>query len=725
MNEAAVRDISTPRVRPPARPMATQMPRPQELLARRLAGAIFWLITILYAVVFSAISLRQYHAYIPHALDLGNMTQTFWNTVHGHLFKFQNMRAHVAVEAFGTSTRLSFHVEPIIPFLALLYLPYQHVETLLVLQSVALATGAIPVRMLARRHLHSALAEVAFPAAYLLYPALQAANLYEFHPVTFAAPLLLWAFAFADREQYTLFLLAGLAAIGCKEELGLDVALIGLWLAVRHRQWQFGAIVAVICVTWSFIALKMVIPHFNAADSSYWGRYVPTGYFGNRVVTQSDAIHFWLDHPSFVVDNLTSEAKLSYLHRILFPAGYLSLLNPLTLLVSLPSLALIMLSYEPHMISGVAHYSAELVPMMIVASVLGTEWLARAVAPRLRLSSAAAVALCSLYILGAGLSNQRANGFSPLASGFNYPTITAHDQLLDRVLSLIPSGASVSAQDNLNAHLSDREQIYLYPDTDGNRVQYIVLDATQPVGSVIRPCDLAVQVIGNNAACDVAAGPAASGPVPNASGVNRNALLRNGKWTILWAEDGILLLKRHHKGEPLQTTLPAAFFSFMNPPTSDVPPGKPVARMGDYLELEGFQISRAEMVNLRTPDVLITTWWKVLKPLPPRARLMHYLSDYQGALQVFSDDQQGTDWSTLSQWQPGSLHKVLSYQLSVTTNKSGFIDIDIGLSNNDRQYQVISNNELVTILNSRPGVVVVGGTAGPRVLKIAAIAATL
>ncbi|MGH2346120.1 MAG: DUF2079 domain-containing protein, partial [Chloroflexota bacterium] len=640
--------------------------------------------------------------------------------VHWHPFKFQNQRAHVNIEAFGIDTRLAIHVEPLIPFLAIFYFFHQHAQTLLVMQSVALATGAIPARLLARRHLRHPLAELAFPVAYLLFPALEAANLYEFHPVAFAAPLLLWAFYFADGKRYTLFALCALAAMGTKEEIGLIVALIGLWIAVRHGERQLGTIIAVLGIVWSFVALKEVVPHFMQRDSSYWGRYVDPSFLHGQIITQSDTIHFWLHNPRMVIDNVTDEAKLSYLHRLFYPAGYLALFSPITLLVAVPSLALILLSYEPHMYGGLAHYSAELVPLIIVSSILGAEWLCAAVSRFTRLPMGLAVAICSVYVLAASLANQRVNGFTPLSTQYDYPAITAHDRLVDRALAMIPSNASVSAEDNLNAHLSDREQIYLYPDTDSDRVQYIILDATQPTGSEIRPCDLTVQVQGNSIACDIVTGPASVNGTHKL--INTEALLRNGKWTIDFAQDGILLLERYQKGMVLNTTLPPAFWTFMEPPASEVPAGKPIARFGDYLELEGYQVSRAERTNLRNPDVVLTTWWKVLKPMPKRTRLMHYLTDNTGALQIKQDDQQATDWRTMDQWQPGKIYKVISYQLTVTSAHSGNIGVDVGLTTDDSNFLNEADNQPVTALRGIGASVVV---ANGKILQVTQIHAQL
>ena len=164
------------------------------------------------------------------------------------------------------------------------------------------------------------------------------------------------------------------------------------------------------------------------------------------------------------------------------------------------------------------------------------------------------------------------------------------------------------------------------------------------------------------------------------------------------ADDGVLLLTKHVKGTPLNTTLPPQFWTFMDPVPATVPSGGPLARLGDYLELEGFSIDRAELSNLRNPDVILNTWWKVLKPLPYRTRLVHYLTDSRGALQVFSDDQQATDWQVLSQWQVGKIYEVKSYQLSIYTAKSGRIDVDVGLTVDDQQYQNVSDNLPVTVL---------------------------
>ena len=72
---------------------------------------------------------------------------------------------------------------------------------LLVVQAAAVAAGAPAAYLLARRHLGSDWAGLAFALAYLLYPPTQWLVVDDFHPVALATPLLLWGFWFLDTDR--------------------------------------------------------------------------------------------------------------------------------------------------------------------------------------------------------------------------------------------------------------------------------------------------------------------------------------------------------------------------------------------------------------------------------------------------------------------------------------------------------------------------------------------
>ncbi|MEZ5079154.1 MAG: DUF2079 domain-containing protein [Thermoleophilia bacterium] len=76
---------------------------------------------------------------------------------------------------------------------------------------------------------------------YLMYPAIQWSLVTEFHPVTLATPLLLWCIWAVDTDRmWVLMVLAPLAAL-TKEQVGVALAMIGVWALVRRSRRRVGS----------------------------------------------------------------------------------------------------------------------------------------------------------------------------------------------------------------------------------------------------------------------------------------------------------------------------------------------------------------------------------------------------------------------------------------------------------------------------------------------------
>ena len=110
--------------------------------------------------------------------------------------------------------------------LVLIYVLWQRPETILILQTIILALGWLPVFGLHVAATADLAAAVAFAAVYLLFPGLEAANMWEFHAVALAAPLLLFAFYFGQKGRWGLLWLFALLAMATKEEISLSVPLV-------------------------------------------------------------------------------------------------------------------------------------------------------------------------------------------------------------------------------------------------------------------------------------------------------------------------------------------------------------------------------------------------------------------------------------------------------------------------------------------------------------------
>jgi uncharacterized membrane protein len=439
---------------------------------RRLA---LWSSVGVWAGLLALLSALRYQSFEAGRFDLGNMVQAVWSTAHGRWLEVTNLQGEQV-------SRLASHFDPVLAVLAPLWLAWPSPEALLVAQAAVLALGALPVHRLAQRRLRSERAGLAFALAYLLYPATQWLALNELHPVALATPLLLFAVDYLDQDRLAPFAGFALAAVACKEEIGLVVAGFGVWYALSRRRRGEGALIAAAGIAVSLLAVEVVVPHFHGGASPFGSRY--------RHVTAGD---------------LLSWSSARYLAELVLPLGALPLLAPVALVAALPELALNLLSSN-HLQSSVRfHYTAGLIPPFFVAAILGAESLASR-----RLSFRRAL-VPAVVLLGVGstlsLGAARLRGVVP----------SAHDRAAAKALRIVPPGAAVSATNTLGAHLSARRRILSFPLLEDAR--WVALDTTR------------LSYLDRSTGGERARRAYAS-------------LVRSGSWRVVYARSGIVLLRR-------------------------------------------------------------------------------------------------------------------------------------------------------------------------------------
>lgn len=611
----------------------------------RLPYGVLGLATIAFAATFSWLSVARHAAYQSHAFDLGNMDQAVWNTLHGHLLRFTDMEVgHVVL-----TSRLAIHVEPLLILIAPLYLLHSGPETLLVTQSVIVATGAIPAYLLARAALSRAWLSLTFPLAYLLHPSLQNVVLDDFHAVALSAALLLWAIYFLHQQRRLPFAIAILAAMATKEEVGLVVTCLGGFML-----WRRHTLAAALCLFggtgWFLICVSLIIPRFNpSGQSPYLARYA---YLGHGL---TGILHGMLRHPDLVVRTLLSEPRLAYLLDLIHPLGFTPLLGLPMLAVAFPVLLINLLSADGTMYSGFYQYSAEIVPLVIAASILGIGWVQQR-CQLLRPSAAAWLVptLCGLVVT-ASLVDSRQYGFTPLADGYLVPSTGAHQARENRTLSLIPRASVVAAADEIEPHLADRRWAYVLPTirpSNGPQATYLVLDASVP-SLPVSPRQLHAVV---------------------------QSARRHG-YGIRSATDGILLLQ-YGRG---RHALPPSFYTFIfRAPTHAQ---QLEVRWGPLLLVAAVIHPRSGSVNRARPAVGLETYWRTSARLPRRARISFRLSPvYRGPQPAFSSlwssdsDSPTWDWLPLTQWSPHKTVRADSLSLLPAADSWGRVDVAISVS---------------------------------------------
>jgi uncharacterized membrane protein len=431
--------------------------RPQRLV---------WVAVAAFGAGMSALAVLQQRAFETGRFDVGNLTQAVWSTAHGRFLEMTDLQGNQI-------SRLGAHFDPLVAALAPLWLVWPSPEMLIVAQAVAVALGAIPVYLLARKHLGSDWAGLGFALVYLVYPPTQWLVVDDFHPVAFATPLLLGAIWFLDENRLLPFALcAGLACL-TKEQIGLAVAMLGVWHAFAHGRRRAGAVIAIAGVAVAIVATLVIVPRYAPGGGSpFEGRYDAVGGSPGGILKTA------LLHPLRVLEAMVQRPDRAYLRELLLPLAALPLLAPLLAATALPELLLNLLSSTPTQTSIHFHYTAGAIPGLVAGAVLGAARLNR------RFPYATPTLCRSVLVLvllaGVVLGPLPVYRLLPLGSGLGTRdhVVTAHARAAQRVLEAVPAGVPVSATNSLGAHLSARRRVFSFPVL--REARWVAVDLTRP-----------------------------------------------------------------------------------------------------------------------------------------------------------------------------------------------------------------------------------------------------
>ena len=350
-------------------------------VARRatwVTPAVLALLISGYALAAGRVALQRHWNLESQALDMGYANQVTWNALHGNGLRFTVFRGDVGAEhgrplEYGPGadrdSLFAYHVELLFFPIALLYLVHAGPETLIVLLTVALALGAVPVYWIARRQLGHPGAALAFAAMYLLFPSVQAANVADFHVVSLTPALLLLALHFLLTARYGAFVAVSLVCAAAKEEVGLLVGMMGLYAWIVQRQRRLGLAVAGASFAWVALCFLAIIPRFSGGvPSLFWDRYADAWYRISQFPGEALAGRLVSPLPDYT---------LNYVAHLVAGTGYLALLGPWQLALAASAAAINGLSGFTWQHGGGAHYSAEVTPGLLVAAICGTRWLAQ------------------------------------------------------------------------------------------------------------------------------------------------------------------------------------------------------------------------------------------------------------------------------------------------------------------------------------------------------------
>jgi len=403
-----------------------------------------------YAVYLAHLTSNTYRHYGYDLFDIAFYDQGLWLLSRFHA----PYLTIVGRNLFGDHAQ--FSLLALVP----LYWVRPDATTLLDVQALVMASGAIPVYLLAMRRLRRPLFATVFVAAFLLYPALAQTNLENYHPDSFLIPLLGFAIYAAVENRPRMFVVCTLLALLCKEDVVAVVLPLALWYAWRHNR-RVGGAIAGASIFFAFFTTNVVMKSLVGISTRNAARIPFSSCVRSCSVTRhvSDFVKEVVTKPGHVVSYLLASDRPNgrpfYVWQMLAPTGLVFLAAPEVAATVVLALAVNVLSTVGPQHQIAFHYSMVLIPGLMMGTVYAVSRLRTARRQAIAVGAVAVSALTCAVLWGPFPFSRQ-----PAAP----PTLSSSATLaVDRVIARLPAHAVVSADDRFVPHVDHRDRVYLWP----------------------------------------------------------------------------------------------------------------------------------------------------------------------------------------------------------------------------------------------------------------------
>jgi uncharacterized membrane protein len=428
------------------------------------AWAYSWGVAGFFAVIYSLLAVRRHEQQLTAGYDLGIFEQAVRAYAH--------LQAPIAPLKGADFNVLGDHFSPALVVLAPLYRVFPSPLTLLVAQSALLALAIVPLADWALRVRGPGAALVIGGGLGVSWGIVQAVA-FDFHEVAFAVPLIACCARALSERRWRAAALWALPLLLVKEDQGLTVAAVGVFVALRGPR-RLGLWLTAAGALGTCAEVLVLLPMFNVHGGfDYWQQITGGGTATTGGMTQAGgdgSLIGLLAHIPW------PGVKWVTVLMLLAPTAFVALRSPLTLLC-VPTLLWRFASGNSHYWGVAYHYSAVLMPIVFAGfvDVLADGRLSARLC-RTALAASSAVSLATLP-------------FFPLRD-LALPsewTTSAHVRVAQRLLDRIPDGATVVASNRLAAQLVHRDTVGLVcMDQSASVPDWVIVDATD--SKAVAPC---------------------------------------------------------------------------------------------------------------------------------------------------------------------------------------------------------------------------------------------
>ena len=498
-----------------------------------------------YFIFFSYLTVLKLQALGMHAWDFGIYLQAVHTTATSGKLFYTTVELPYTITAIPPGTQFSIHFSPILFLIVPIYALFQTPVTLLVVKSIAIAIGAIPVFVLAKKALGKHIWGLFFAGGYLLYSAVHAINWYDFQPQSFFPTLVLFTILFIELRKNKMALVFSVLSMSSVEIAPFFIIALGLsYLAVRRKP------LFELLRHRKFTALLKSLPVALILAAAVWLGllFLTNALFGWQTASFHPSVQrrFLIGDSSNLWSALSYDwqTKLLFVVLLLGSFAFFSLLDPILLFPGgLWIFYSVLSTYLPYY-SISFHYPSFAIPFIVTSSIFGLKKIYDPL--KKQRTKVIAFVLCCAF----GLASIASSPIGPFRLGnhhwsqpFGIPTITLHDQYVHDLVDLIPANASVLTGNDLFPLVAQRPNAYVFPfsasfpydSTDSNSNEATYGDFNSTMDTYLRKAEYVLYDV----------------PVDTKGAVIVAARSVSEDFGLFAEADGAILLKKGYAGDPV------------------------------------------------------------------------------------------------------------------------------------------------------------------------------
>ena len=299
------------------------------------------IIGVCYVLYLSVVVYYKVKANSGSTFDIGIFSQMF-ERMKTDFTQITTLERDKALSHFAV------HISPIFYAILPFYMLLPYVETLEILQILIVFSAVIPLGLVLKKLQLPKLLNPLVIALFFATPAMTTSGSYHIHENCFLPPLILWLF-YAIISQWRLrTILFALLILFVKEDSFIYVLSLGLYfvfqnrfsISPRFKKWLYASTFVLPVVYFGF-AMFLLTKYGEGAMVSRYSHLLMSGENGLLMVMKNTILN-----PLYVLGSLFTAKKLGYIFLILFPLGFLPLVQRRlsTYFLMLPLLAINLLT---------------------------------------------------------------------------------------------------------------------------------------------------------------------------------------------------------------------------------------------------------------------------------------------------------------------------------------------------------------------------------------------